>query len=91
MILMGLFQVIFAVLKVLFSWLNLPGMPAEITSAVDGILSYVVDALPLLWLFFDRTVVGVCLVTALACSNFDKIYDLLMWILAKIPVGIRRN
>lgn len=84
-------NVLFAVLKALFSWLSLPDMPQEITGVVDTVMGYVVDALPLLWVFFDKSVVTVCLVVALACTNFDKIYDLLMWILAKLPIGISKN
>lgn len=91
MILLGLLQVLFAVLKALFSWLSLPDMPDAITSVVDTIKDYIVDALPLLWVFFDKSVVTVCLVVALACVNFDKVYDLLMWILAKLPLGIHKN
>lgn len=91
MILLGLLKMLFAVLKVLFGWLNLPDMPAAISSVVDEIVGYVVDALPLVWVFFDKSVVTVCLVVALACSNFDKAYDLLMWILAKLPLGIHKN
>ncbi len=91
MILLGLLNVLFAVLKALFSWLSLPDMPQEITGVVDTVMGYVVDALPLLWVFFDKSVVTVCLVVALACTNFDKIYDLLMWILAKLPIGISKN
>ena len=91
MILLALLKVLFAVLKVLFSWLNLPDLPVEITSVVDTMIGYIVDALPLLWVFFDKNVVTVCLVVALACTNFDKVYDLLMWILAKLPLGIHKN
>lgn len=91
MIIMGLLDVVFSVLKVLFSWLSLPDMPDEITSVVDGIIGYIVDALPLIWMFFDKNVVTVCLVIALACMNFEKVYDFLMWIIAKIPIGIRKN
>lgn len=91
MILLALLEVLFLVLQALFSWLNLPEMPAEITSVVDQVVGYVVDALPLLWVFFDKNLVTVCLVVALACVNFDKVYDLLMWILAKLPIGIHKN
>lgn len=91
MILLGLLQVIFAVLKALFSWLNLPDMPVEISSVLDEVTGHIVDALPLVWVFFDKKVVTVCLVVALACTNFDKVYDLLMWVLAKIPIGINKN
>lgn len=91
MIIMGLLNVLFSVLKALFSWLSLPQMPESISGVIDGVLGYITDALPLIWVFFDKTVVGACLVVALACANFDKIYDLLMWVLAKLPIGIKRN
>lgn len=91
MILLGLLKVLFTVLQVLFGWLSLPDMPVEISGVVDQIVGYIVDALPLIWVFFDKKVVTVCLVVALACSNFDKAYDLLMWILAKLPLGIHKN
>ena len=91
MILLGLLKVFFAVLKVLFGWLNLPDMPSGITDVVDSVIGYVIDALPLVWVFFDKDLVTICLVVALACSNFDKVYDLLMWILAKLPLGINKN
>lgn len=91
MILMALFKMLFAVLQVLFSWLSLPDFPLEITEVITEMLGYITDALPLLWLFFDKKVVTACLVIALACANFEKIYDLLMWILAKLPIGIKKN
>lgn len=91
MILLGLLNVLFAVLKALFGWLSLPEMPGGISSVVDTVIGYIIDALPLLWVFFDKGVVTVCLVVALACTNFNKVYDLLMWVLAKLPIGINRN
>lgn len=91
MILLALFNLIFAVLKVLFGWLSLPAMPDDISSVVAEILGYIKNGLPILWLFVDKSLTGTCLVVAVACMNFDKIYDMLMWILAKIPIGIRKN
>lgn len=91
MIIMGLLKVVFTVLQALFSWLSLPQMPDAITSVIDGVLGYIRDALPLIWVFFDKNVVSVCLVVALACANFDKVYDLLMWVLAKLPIGVNKN
>lgn len=91
MILMALLKLLFVVLQALFSWLSLPAMPEEITTVVDGIMQYIIDALPLIWVFFDKDVVTVCLVVVIACVNFDKVYDLLMWILAKFPIGVNKN
>lgn len=91
MIIIGLLTAVFQLLQLLFSWMSLPDMPVEITSVVDGIMGYIVDALPLLWVFFDKKLVTVCLVIALACTNFDKVYDFIMWILAKLPIGIHKS
>lgn len=91
MIILGLLKIIFMVLQALFSWLSLPQMPEEITTVVDGVIGYIKDALPLIWVFFDKSVVTVCLAVALVCANFDKVYDLLMWVLAKLPIGVNRN
>lgn len=91
MILLALFRLLFGVLKVLFGWLSLPDLPPEVMSVLDSMMEYIIDALPVLWLFFDKKLVGVCLAIALACTNFDKLYDMLMWILAKLPIGIHKN
>lgn len=91
MILIGLFNLLFSVIKILFSWLNLPGFPPAVESAIDTVFQMLQNAASLIWLIFDREVALACLVIALACSNFDKLYDFLMWILAKIPIGIRKN
>ena len=91
MILLGLLKLIFELLKVLFGWLSLPDMPVEITSIIDSVIDYVIDALPVIWVFFDKSVVTVCFVIALACMNFEKVYDFLMWLLAKLPIGINKD
>lgn len=87
MIILGLLELVFGILQVLFSWLNLPDMPEEITSIIDSVVEYVVDALPLIWCFLDKDVVTVCLVISLACMNFEKVYYFLMWILAKVKLS----
>ena len=91
MILLGLLQIIFELLKILFSWLSLPDMPEQITSIIDTVIQYVIDAMPIIWVFFDKSVVTVCFIIALACMNFEKVYDFLMWILAKLPIGVNRD
>lgn len=91
MILLALLDFIFGILKVLFSWINLPDMPVEITSVIDQVLQYIIDGLPIIWCFLDKKVTTVCLGIALACMNFEKVYDFTMWIIAKLPIGINKN
>lgn len=91
MILLSLLELLFGIIKVLFSWLDLPDMPAEITDVVDTVIQYIVDGLPIIWCFLDKRITLICLGISLAVMNFEKVYDFLMWILAKLPIGINKN
>lgn len=91
MIIMALLELLFGILKVLFGWLQLPDMPIEITSVIDEVKTYIIDALPIIWCFFDKKITTICLGISLACVNFEKIYYFLMWIIAKLPIGINKN
>lgn len=91
MILYGILTVILELLKFLFGWIALPDFPAELNTFIQQTLDMIKDALPLIWCFFDKSVVYTCLVIALACVNFDKLYDFTMWIVAKLPLGISKE
>lgn len=87
MIIMALLELIFAVMQVLFGWLMLPDMPITISNYLKETLDYIVDALPLLWVFVDKEVATSCFIVALACFNFEKLYYFLMWILRKLKLS----
>jgi hypothetical protein len=91
LIIYGILSVILELLKFLFGWVQLPEFPDALTVYIDQMLGIIHDALPLVWCFFDKSVVYTCLVIALACVNFDKLYDFTMWILAKLPIGISKE
>lgn len=91
MILQALLEFIFGILKILFGWIDLPDMPIEITEVIDSVIGYIVDGLPIIWCFLDKRVTTVCLAIALACMNFEKVYDFTMWIISKLPIGINKN
>lgn len=91
MILYGILSVLFDILQFLFGWLNLPQMPQELVVYIEQAKGLILDSLPLIWLFFDKRTVYACIIVALACVNFDKIYDFTMWIIAKLPLGISKE
>lgn len=91
MIIMSFLNLIFSVLKLLFSWMSLPDFPPLIAELLDMFKEFLGMGLGLLYCFVDADVVKICLMVVLACLSFEKVYDLLMWILAKIPIGIRKN
>jgi len=77
MILLSLLELLFGIIKVLFGW--------------DTVIAYIVDGLPIIWCFLDKNITLICLGISLAVMNFEKVYDFLMWILAKLPIGINKN
>ena len=89
MIIKGILDIIFGLLKVLFGWIDIPDMPETITNVIDQVIVYIVDGLPVIWVFFDKQVVTVALVLVLALVNFDKIYYFIMWLLKKLPIGVK--
>ena len=89
MILKGILDIIFGLLKTLFGWIDLPDMPEVITNVIDQVISYITDGLPVIWVFFDKQVVTVAFVLVLAIVNFDKIYYFIMWLLKKLPIGVK--
>lgn len=91
MIIYGILSIVFGLLQVLFSPLSLPDFPVEITEKLYDILDIISDALPLLWVYFDKPVVTVCLGVALALMAFEKLYEFIMWIVAKLPIGISKE
>lgn len=91
MIIMAFLNLVFSVLKVLFSWVNLPSMPVKMGEIVDTVMQMIHQGTSILFLFFDKDYVITCLTFSLAIYNFEYIYDALMWVLAKFPIGIKKN
>lgn len=91
MIIMALLELIFGILKILFGWMSLPDMPVEITEVIDQVKNYIIDGLPIIWCFFDKRITTICLGVSLAAYNFEKVYYFLMWIIAKLPIGVNKN
>lgn len=86
MIIFGILSVVFGLLQVLFSPISLPDFPPEITHYLYQALDAIKGALPLLWVFFDKSVVTVCIVIVLAVINFEKIYFFIIWLLKKLKM-----
>ncbi len=85
MIIKGLFSLIISLLNIVFGWVNLPAMPAEVDAAFTTLLSYMGQGIGFVWLVVPRQLVLVVVPVILVLSNFDKLYTVVMWVLRKIP------
>ncbi len=83
-------QLILNLLKTLlfsvFSWINLPQFPEELTNSLNSFIDLIFDNLNLLGFFIRPATITIVIPVLIILINFDKVYKLTMWILKKIPM-----
>ncbi len=90
MILQALFDLVSALIKIVFGWINLPDLPASVTSAIDELFSVIRGGIGIMGIFVDLSVVKVLLPILLIVINFEEVWKFTMFILRKIPfLGIK--
>lgn len=83
MILTGIIELLVIIIELLFYPFNLPDMPDLVVEYIELMKQYIMDGAGLLWVFFDKQVVTVCLTLVLAIMVFEKGYYFTMWLLRK--------
>lgn len=85
MILETVFNLFSSALKLIFGWINLPSLPADVETVLNQLFSYMESGMCFLFLFFNMSLVKLMLPFVLVVSNFEKVYKLVMYVLRKIP------
>ena len=85
MIIKGLFELVFGLLQIVFAPINLPDLPSGIQSIIDQLVNLMVSAVGLFGVFFDLNVVKFLIPVVLVIVNLDRIWNMIMFILRKIP------
>ena len=75
----------FGLLQIVFAPVNLPDLPEGIANVLDGLIDVLAGAVGLFGIFVDLTVVRWLIPVVLIIVNFDKIWNVIMFILRKIP------
>lgn len=88
MIIESIINALFGLVQLIFGWIDLPDMPAAITSVVDELFALFSGAIGLLGMFVDLSFVAVLIPVLIIIINFDKVYRLTMFILHKLPIGV---
>lgn len=78
-----LIQTVFGVLP------SLPDMPAGITDALDNIPSIVRFGTRFLSYYIGGTYLLILIPLLIALANFNWIYHLAIWIIKKLPIGVK--
>ena len=89
MIIKGLLELIFGLLQIVFAPINLPDLPEAIQNVLDGLVDVLGSAVGLFAIFFDMSVVRVLIPLVIVIVNFERVWNLILFILRKIPfIGI---
>lgn len=87
MVVMGFLKAVLGALKALFSWINLPAFDDETFNNVLMFLDTLfTNAQELINLFLPWDIVRFGIPVVIIVVNFEHIYDLVMWVLRKIPM-----
>lgn len=78
-------ELIYSLFEIIFSFIELPPLPAEIQSVVDTAVSYMLGGIGFLKVFIDFDFLGVLVPIVVVIINLDKIWKLVIFVLRKIP------
>lgn len=86
MIISAILNLLKGLLFIVFGWINLPALPADITSSLSGFLDLIFNNLTLLGFFIRPRTLQLVIPILIILLNFEQIYKFTMWILKKIPM-----
>lgn len=87
MILEAIITLVSAVVKFIFSWINLPQAPQEIQNAITTYLDLIFDNLQFVGFFIRPSTLKVIAISAIALFTFEKLYKVTIWIYHKLPIS----
>lgn len=90
MIVESVINLLVSMIEAVFSWIELPPLPAEVQSVIDELIGYLEGSIGLLSMFIDFDMLKILLPVVVIVVNFEHVWDLVMFVLRKIPfIGIK--
>ncbi|WP_455532421.1 hypothetical protein [Roseburia inulinivorans] len=89
MIIKAIMELVFSLLQIVFTPINLPDLPPGIQSVLDELMGLFTSVIGLVGIFLDLNVVKWLIPVVIVIANLDKVWKLIMFILRKIPfIGV---
>lgn len=89
MIIKGLLELIFSLLKIVFSPVSLPKLPSSVNSYLNQFIGWILGGYNFLCSFIDMNTVKALIPIVIVIANLDKVWSFIMFILRKIPfIGV---
>lgn len=89
MIIEGLFNALFGIFDLIFGWINLPDVPDSFMNTITTYFGYIFNNLQLIYLFIRPVTIKTAIPIFIAIMNFDKIYRFTMFLIRKLPIGVK--
>lgn len=87
MIIETLLNLVSALIKTIFSFINIPDAPIEITSAITNFLDMIFNNVGFLGFFVHINVLKIVAISAIALITFQRLYTVVVWIYHKLPIS----
>lgn len=85
MIVESVFNMLFGLVKALFSWVNLPDMPSSVQGFLEFIKTTIINSCRIIGCFCTPSYLWLCITFMIAIFNFERLYHFTMFVLKKIP------
>ena len=85
LIIKGIMELVFSLLQIVFTPIDLPDLPSGIQSVLDELMGLFGSVIGLVGVFVDLNVVKWLIPAVIVIANLDKVWKLIMFILRKIP------
>lgn len=92
MIIKGLLELIFSLLKIVFSPVSLPKLPSSVDYYLNQFIEWILGGYNFLCSFIDMNTVKALIPIVIVIANLDRIWSFIMFILRKIPfIGVEQS
>lgn len=85
MIIKGLFNLVLALMQIIFAPINLPQLPSGIQTIFDNLLTAMLNAVGLFEVFVRPSTLQLLIPIVIVLVNFEKLWNGIIFILKKIP------
>lgn len=88
MIIEAVLNLIFGVVKFAFSWISLPQVQEGVKTAIYSYFDMIFNNLSFLGFFVRINTLKSIALIAITLITFKRLYQITMWIIRKLPIGI---
>lgn len=87
MILELILSLVSSIFKVVFSFINLPAFPENLSNSINSYLDIIFENCTFLGFFVRPSTLVLVASIAITCLTFSRLYKVTLWIWRKLPIS----